>query len=1264
LALIAIAIASPGTAAADQLVLPSSGLPGLRARHVSIAIARGDLAGGLPAGLIAAVRGAELQVSGAASARVQLRSEAFGFVTADGADRVLAAWRRVHQARPARIGHGGGLAVRRAGQDAVALVAWREYAAVGLIVVKASAKSAATLALQYARLEDSNLRIRPPATAWDRVLAEVRRDGSVSEQTALQAFALAYGPLPGVHPPVGPLGDMLSGDVAQEWIMPFLPRLPSRLRQVVERRLGIRPASGAAHIACLVCYGDPSFKASPAFQAIADSWVAAYAAHLGPIGMQVVVGTANQAPPPHANDKMDATALTSSSGLGGMPPQKTTICRVRVFPAGLAQPPVGQGWILAHEVFHCFEYRILGANLWYGAPAGWLMEGMASWAAFAIDPVMYDSAVGKILDYIHDPHKKLFQRVYDAVGFWLHLEDLNGAFWSLIPAILNAGSDTKDFAAAGANTDPFFNSFGSSFLRVLPGNPNWEMISPVPLPTFSALRPGGFEVLPGTGPVSAFEYATSQYQIGGGLPVVHVSITGHARLSDVHDYTDLHDAWFCTQATCKCPPGSTGSIPSTRPLDPDAYLGLSGDPLTGTQGEVKSYSIDELCHPMPTPPPAGGGPGGSGGTGVDNGDPYLTTFDNAGYGFQQAGEFTLVKSTRGDLEVQARMQPYTKQTALPEWANSLAMNTAFAMRDGGATVEVDRGPQLVLYVDKHRRPLRQGQQLQLRGGGYVRYGQQSTLVVWPDGTKAYLLLIGNEGVNLAMHPARDRRGTIAGLLGYFNGNPADDFRAPNGRQFDANVIESVDLFGGTPAAEHVAYGEFGASWRITRRQSLFVYPRGKNTLSYNVRNFPRNIISLGALGGADVRTTAEAICRAAGVNNAALLTGCVLDVGATGSRQFATSDGALQTTASIPSTGPAVSSVPWSRLSLKPDDSSILVPTLATAAGSFVGAYQNSTDGSVEADTFTAGTGGVSSISRVTALSGWGSVGDPVLFGKAGGGLQLIMAGLHSTTTGDPLSGTVITPRNPDGSFGAPTLASPAVYLQVTSAVLASDGSTPLWAGPQGNLTVYRGASNAVPNDHSSDSPGTSYSPTLGYDSAGRLWLAWYVLANNAAQNGIYLMQLDPSTGAAAGPAVQVPQSGSIDNETPTLSLVCAQACRVVYESQAASTESIVSWTPGEAGPTTVFDGHGQSVRNVVTARAPDGRVWVSWTDVGAERMYAKLGDALGAGGTLVQLPMPAGFTTAEHGAAATAGESLVLESNWSTGSATAVWATVVNPPG
>ena len=45
----------------------------------------------------------------------------------------------------------------------------------------------------------------------------------------------------------------------------------------------------------------------------------------------------------------------------------------------------------------------------------------------------------------------------------------------------------------------------------------------------------------------------------------------------------------------------------------------------------------------------------------------------------------------------------------------------------------------------------------------------------------------------------------------------------------------------------IRYREFGASWRITQRQSLFVYPRGKSTRSFLVPGFPHKPLTLAGL---------------------------------------------------------------------------------------------------------------------------------------------------------------------------------------------------------------------------------------------------------------------------------------------------------------------------------------------------------------------------------------------------------------------------------
>jgi hypothetical protein len=175
--------------------------------------------------------------------------------------------------------------------------------------------------------------------------------------------------------------------------------------------------------------------------------------------------------------------------------------------------------------------------------------------------------------------------------------------------------------------------------------------------------------------------------------------------------------------------------------------------------------------------------------------------------------------------------PYPFST-FPQWAHSLAMNTAFAMRDGGATVEVDKGSPLVLYIDHRRRHPLSGQTIALPGGGplpgggRVKYGAVQTVVTWRDGTRAAVFSIGNEGVNIAVAPSARRAGLLRGLLGVDDGHVGDDFIGRDGRRYNPDQIQSVGLFAYTPADIHTLLTGFGRTWRITQRESLFVYPPG------------------------------------------------------------------------------------------------------------------------------------------------------------------------------------------------------------------------------------------------------------------------------------------------------------------------------------------------------------------------------------------------------------------------------------------------------
>jgi von Willebrand factor type D domain len=1258
------AIASvPAAAAAAQLVLAPGSIPGVHAGPPSAQASRADLAAGLQRSLVVSIDRAALQTSTLVGRLERVRSDAFVFGSTSAAVHVLRAWARHRHGGRVAVGAGGYAFASGGRLRRTAAVAWREGKRVGVLVLSAGRRvhAPAELAREYAVLADSYLRTPLPQSAWEQVLAQIKPDGLASKATALQAFSVLYEPLPGVRAPAGARAAPTEGTLVQDWILSYLPQLTQTQQQIVERVLGV-PATGArAHAAF---YDDPSFTPDPALQKLADHWISVFSEpqYLNtPMNLNVVAG-ATTVVLKGKSGKLATGNTTPFNAAGNYGSGKPVTCRIRLTAAGMAESPGLRSETLAHEVFHCFQMQIMDTACWGQHPA-WIMEGLAKWAELTVDPQPYSAAGGPIKTYLNSPHTPIYEREYDAVGVWGHVQDSEGDLWSKIPSILGAAAaQNNDLALveAGANEAAFLSSWGSSTVRASGAHAAWQMVSPI-IPANGFVEPVSFTQFDGDGLATAASYTTSVYRLGAslGLPLLHIQLTGYGRLSPEDDYTVLNDAWFCTAVGgCVCPSGTEGKLPESRPLELPAFLALSGAPSgqDGTSANITRESYDEFCHPMPKPPPPP--PQSSDGNGGSGGDPHVTTFDGAFYDFQAAGEFTLMKATRNDLQIQVRQKP------AHFFGNDVAIITAVAVRDGGATIEVDANGATWLNKRRFNVPasgvrLRGGGRL-TRGGGLL--GGRETVVRWRDGTYTEIWPAYVAGMSVTVHAARDRRHHLAGLLGpYTAGSSSRDFVGRNGVHYTAASNGSPD-FG-------VLYGEFGNSWRIKQSQSLFRYPRGKTTRSYTRLNYPPNPVTVGSLSAA-ARASAERACLAAGIRSPAVLADCIFDVAVTNNTAYAASDQHLEAAAAghpSPTYDAPVSPVPWTALSSQPDHSTTLVPTIAATGGQAVVAYRRGTDQAIEAATFMPGGTGVGAVSRTLAFTGWQATSDPVMLPKAGGGLQIIVPGDHSSTFGDPLNGAVIAPRNVDGSFGMPVQLDPHVDSGVFSATLASDGATPLWATNRvSTMAVFAGSTE---HDLSAEAQDTAYSPTLGRDASGRLWLAWNALSYKPGVDGYYMMQLDPASGAAIGPPMHVPDSINSPSY-PVLPLACAQQCRIVYIDAHTQPASIVSWAPGEGAPTTVFSGKlagtFQQIRTPVAAYTSDGRLWVAWGNDVYQREWAKLGDARGAGGTAVELTQPPGFDTPASTIATTLGSRLVLATNWYlySSTASAVWATVVNPPG
>lgn len=389
-----------------------------------------------------------------------------------------------------------------------------------------------------------------------------------------------------------------------------------------------------------------------------------------------------------------------------------------------------------------------------------------------------------------------------------------------------------------------------------------------------------------------------------------------------HDDGDVSDPTNPQSGDSSSSGGGTGGTgEDARPGDSGSSSGNGG----GSRPADSSGS--GLGDDVPGLPSEGGGAGaGSGGSGGSGGgagsgggdsgrtpgrawgfgDPHLFTTDGLLYDFQAAGEFVAVQGA--GLDVHLRLQPLP-DTRTVSAVTAVAVRAgerraAWVLHDGALAFTVDGRPPEA----GDGAPFGTGSSITPRESALAYGGVPGYTVRWPDGSALYVDATAYWGIRVGFTPAAGRRGAIAGLLGNFDGDAADDLTPRGGSR-------PVAADSATAAAHDDFYRSFGDSWRVTTTESAFDYQPGESTDTFTDRSFPDRRLVAADLN-ADQRRRGLLACTLAGVGSGALLDACMLDVALTGQPTFAITASdiareapAVAAVAAVgPATGPAASS--------------------------------------------------------------------------------------------------------------------------------------------------------------------------------------------------------------------------------------------------------------------------------------------------------------------------------------------------------------------
>jgi hypothetical protein len=471
----------------------------------------------------------------------------------------------------------------------------------------------------------------PPPTVWDTLMGQIGPDGHWDVATSLQAFALAFGPLPGVTVPSGTPGELPSADMVLDDIFYHWPALSSAQQQAVTTILQTLalPSIHAMHImaaaysppipakagsgvaitagqcAAAAVTALPNLPDGPTYVDVVTQAIADICANLHrslPTNMPVTLS--NLTPAFLQQEKKPVTWDAATLCSNGLPISCEIIINLAQWQK-FGYSAARQQYVLAHESFHLFQRTYFPTSAQEHTRGKWLLEGEADWVADVLAPS--DPYTGDWAWWFGvNPNGSaipLFERSYSAVGFYEDLAEVTSqqTVWGVLDKMLGASGNVASYQiAVSVGGQPFLYSLASIQARNRSYGPNWDLTAPY-VPMFPPFTTQPLTLAAGDQqPVTVQAYTSLLDQVSTSADVILIAIPGYARLHDQGqvdtNQSGLTDSYFCVkQGGCTCPAGTANAGVSLQQATGVLDVAVWGD-TQGTNGTMQGFSLDTFCQ--------------------------------------------------------------------------------------------------------------------------------------------------------------------------------------------------------------------------------------------------------------------------------------------------------------------------------------------------------------------------------------------------------------------------------------------------------------------------------------------------------------------------------------------------------------------------------------------------------------------------------------------------------------------------------------------